>query len=116
MATTHHMAENPEHADHVGHKPAHHQASLASYFAVFFGLMIFTFLTVAASRIDMGALNTPVAMAIAIVKVTLVVLWFMHVIHSPKLTWIVILSSILWLGVLFVLTFSDYLTRSLSLY
>jgi caa(3)-type oxidase subunit IV len=46
----------------------------------------------------------------------MVILWFMHVIHSPKMTWIVVISSILWLGVLFVLTFSDYLTRGLSVY
>ena len=41
----------------------------------------------------------------------LVILWFMHVIHSPRLTWIVVIGSFLWLAVLFVLTFSDYLTR-----
>ena len=57
-----------------------------------------------------------VAMAIAVVKATVVILWFMHVIHSPRLTWIVVISSFLWLGVLFVLTFSDYLTRHWNIY
>jgi len=105
------MAHAPDHADHVGHAPKHHQASLITYFAVFFALMLGTILTVAASHVNMHQWNTPVALAIAIVKATLVILWFMHVAHSPRMTWIVVISSILWLGVLFVLTFSDYLTR-----
>lgn len=82
------------------------------YFGVFIALMVLTVLTVAASRIDIGALNTPLAMAIAIVKAALVILFFMHVIHSTRLTWVVILSSFLMLVVLFALTFADYLTRA----
>ena len=87
-----------------------------AYFLVFGALMVLTVLTVWVSRIDLGALNTGVAMAIAIVKALVVILWFMHVIHSPRLTWIVVISSFLWLAVLFVLTFSDYLTRHWNLY
>ena len=102
---------NPDHADHIGHAPAHHRSSLASYFAVFLTLMVLTVLTVWVSRIDLGALNTSVAMAIAIVKATVVILWFMHVIHSPRLTWIVVIASFLWLAVMFVLFFADYATR-----
>jgi cytochrome c oxidase subunit 4 len=97
--------------DHVGHAPAHHRSSLASYFAVFATLMILTILTVWVSRIDLGSLNTVVAMAIAIVKATVVILWFMHVIHSPRLTWIVVIAAFLWLAMMFVLFFADYATR-----
>ena len=97
--------------DHHGHRPAHHVASLGMYFGVFIALLVLTVLTVAASRVDIGALNTPLAMAIAIVKAALVILFFMHVIHSSRLTWVVVVSSFLWLAVLFVLTFADYLTR-----
>lgn len=46
----------------------------------------------------------------------LVILFFMHVIHSTRLTWVVVIGAFLWLGVLFVLTFADYLTRMWSLY
>lgn len=106
----------PDHETYTGHAAPHHQAPLFAYFAVFFALMILTILTVWVSRIDLGAMNTMVAMAIAVVKATVVILWFMHVIHSPRLTWIVVIASFLWLGVLFVLTFSDYLTRAWSLY
>ena len=108
---TQEQGHQPDHETYTGHAAPHHQAPLGMYFAVFFGLMILTVLTVWVSRIDLGAMNTAVAMAIAIVKATLVILWFMHVIHSPRMTWIVVISSFLWLGVLFVLTFSDYLTR-----
>lgn len=112
MADTHH----PDHETYSGHAAPHHQAPLFAYFAVFIALMVLTVLTVWVSRIDLGAWNTLVAMAIAVVKATVVILWFMHVIHSPRLTWIVVISSFLWLGVLFVLTFSDYLTRAWNIY
>jgi cytochrome c oxidase subunit 4 len=111
------MAHHPDHSDHIGHAPAHHQSSLLSYFLVFAALMILTIVTVAVSRVDLGhTTNTLIAMGIAVVKATVVILWFMHVIHSPRLTWIVVVASFLWLGVLFVLTFSDYLSRAVSLY
>ena len=109
------MAHQPDHETYTGHAAPHHQAPLGMYFAVFFGLMILTLLTVWISRIDLGTMNTAVAMAIAIIKALLVILWFMHVIHSPRMTWIVVMASFLWLAVLFVLTFSDYLTRHWSM-
>ena len=99
-----------------GHGPTHHVSSLAMYFGVFIALMVLTALTVWISRIELGPWNVPVAMAVAIVKATLVILFFMHVLHSTRLTWVVVIASFLWLGVLFVLTFSDYLTRGWLLY
>ena len=98
------------------HAPTHHVTSLPVYIGIFVALMILTGLTVAVSRVDVGALNTPIALAIAVIKATLVVLFFMHVIHSTRLTWVVIISSFLWLGLLFVLSFADYLTRDWLLY
>ncbi|MFP5247365.1 MAG: cytochrome C oxidase subunit IV family protein, partial [Thermoanaerobaculia bacterium] len=78
---------------------------------------VLTILTVWVSRIDLGhGMNTLVAMAIAIVKATVVILWFMHVIHSPRMTWIVVISSFLWLAVMFALFYSDYLTRGWAIY
>ena|SRR5687768_12896851 len=106
----------PDHETYSGHAAPTHQAPLAAYFLVFGALMVLTLVTVWVSRIDLGELNTAVAMAIAIVKATVVILWFMHVIHSPRLTWIVVLSSFLWLAVMFVLFFSDYLTRDWNIY
>jgi cytochrome c oxidase subunit 4 len=81
------------------------------YYTVFGLLMLCTYLTVQAAFIDLGVLNTVVALAIAVFKATIVVLFFMHVKYSTRLTWAVVLGSIFWLGILIVLTLSDYLTR-----
>lgn len=104
-----------DHETYRGHAAPHHQASLVSYFAIFFALMILTAITVWISRIDLGAMNTLVAMVVAIIKALLVILWFMHVIHSPRMTWVVVIGSFLWLAVMFALFFSDYLTRGWSI-
>ena len=53
----------------------------------------------------------PLALGIAVVKAVLVLLFFMHLLHSTRLTWVVIGASLFWLGILMVLTLSDYLTR-----
>jgi cytochrome c oxidase subunit IV len=96
---------------HTSHAPEVHVGSLTMYFSVFFALAIGTILTVMASRFDLGMWNTPIALIIATIKAVLVILFFMHAIHSTRLTWVVIIASFLWLAVFFVLTFTDYLTR-----
>jgi cytochrome c oxidase subunit IV len=102
------MAE--EHAPHI------HVTPMWIYIAVFLALAAGTLLTWWVSTIEMGVWNTPIALVIATIKALLVILFFMHVIHSPRLTWVVIVASFLWLGVLFVLTFADYLTRVWKIY
>jgi len=91
-------------------------ATLKSYFAVFGSLIALTALTVGAALIHLPAslegLHTPIAFAIAGVKALLVLLFFMHLWHSPKLIWLVAFSALLWLAIMFVLTFADYWTRS----
>jgi len=82
------------------------------YYLVFAVLMAFTYITVQAAFIDLGALNTVVALAVAVFKASLVVLFFMHVKYSTNLTWAVVGGSVLWLGILLALIFSDYLTRA----
>jgi len=81
------------------------------YYLVFAALMVGTYLTVQAAYFDLGAFNTVVAVGIALIKATLVVLFFMHAKYSTRLTWGVVAGSLFWLGILLVLTFSDYLTR-----
>jgi cytochrome c oxidase subunit 4 len=81
------------------------------YYVIFGLLMLCTYLTVQAAFIDLGALNTLVALGIAVFKATIVVLFFMHAKYSTKLTWAVVFGSIFWLGILLVLTYGDYLTR-----
>ncbi len=86
------------------------------YIAVFLALAAGTLLTWWVSTQEFGMWNTPIALIIATIKAVLVILFFMHVIHSTRLTWVVIIASFLWLGVLFVLTFADYLTRMWKIY
>ena len=82
------------------------------YYLIFAALMAGTAVTVAVAFLDLGAFNVVVALTIAVVKATLVVLFFMHVRYSSRLTWAVVFGSVFWLGILLALTFSDYLTRA----
>ena len=51
------------------------------------------------------------ALAIATLKATLVVLYFMHARYSPKRTQLVIICAVFWLAIMLALTLSDYTTR-----
>jgi cytochrome c oxidase subunit 4 len=86
------------------------------YYTIFAILMFCTYLTVQIAFFDLGALNVVAALAIAVFKATLVVLFFMHVKYSTRLTWAVIAGSIFWLGILLALTMGDYLTRGWRTY
>jgi cytochrome c oxidase subunit 4 len=86
------------------------------YYGVFAALMVGTFITVSVAFFDLGPLNAVVALTIAVVKATLVVLYFMHVRYSTRLTWAVVLGSVFWLGILLALTLGDYLTRAWRTY
>jgi cytochrome c oxidase subunit 4 len=84
-----------------------------TYFLIFAALMAGTFLTVQVAFLDLGPFNTVVALTVAVVKAVLVVLFFMHVKYSPRLTRTVVVGSVFWLLILIGLTMSDYVTRSL---
>ena len=81
------------------------------YYTIFLALMVCTAITVGVAFVDLGPMNAVVAMTIAVLKATLVVLFFMHVKYSPKLTWTVILGSVFWLVIMLALTMNDYFTR-----
>jgi cytochrome c oxidase subunit 4 len=81
------------------------------YYAVFAALIVGTALTVAVAFVDLGALNNVLMLGIAITKATLVVLFFMHVRWSTRLTWVVAASGFVWLLILFSLTMMDYVSR-----
>jgi cytochrome c oxidase subunit IV len=93
-----------------------HIVSTRVYYLIFAALMVGTAITVGVAFIDLGPLNAVVALTIAVIKATLVVLFFMHVRYSTKLTWAVVVASVFWLGILLALTFSDYLTRAWRTY
>ncbi|HEY8132262.1 MAG TPA: cytochrome C oxidase subunit IV family protein [Thermoanaerobaculia bacterium] len=88
-----------------------HIAPARSYVLIFALLMVFTAITVAVAFTNLGAFNFPVAISIAIVKATLVILFFMHVKYSSHLTKLIIGSGVFLLLVMFSLTMTDYLSR-----
>ena len=88
-----------------------HVVPLRIYFVIFASLMILTAATVTVAYLDLGLLNTIVALSIAVIKAALVILYFMHVRYSPSLTKLVVAGSFLWLFILLSITMSDYLSR-----
>ena len=82
-----------------------------TYYIIFGILMLCTYITVQVAFFDLGAFNIVAALAIAVLKATLVVLFFMHVRWSTRLTWVVVCSGFFWLLILFGLTMTDYLSR-----
>jgi cytochrome c oxidase subunit 4 len=89
-----------------------HVVSRKVYFVIFGALMVGTALTVWIANYDLGRWNAIVALSIAVFKATLVVLYFMHVRYSSKLTWVFVGAGIIWLIILFAFTLSDYMTRA----
>ncbi len=91
---------------------SHHGPPLAAYFAVFGALVALTIVTVWAAGQDFGALNTAVAVGIAVLKATLVVLIFMHVKWGTKLVQLYVVAGVVFLLILIAITMSDYVSRS----
>lgn len=109
------MADNSSAHSASEHSAEHHLVPLKYYYGVFGLLMALTALTVYVASFDLehiwGPLNIIVAMTIAVIKATAVVMIFMHVRWSSKLTQLIIVSGIFWLVILLVLTYTDYSVR-----
>jgi len=88
-----------------------HVQPVRVYFGIFAALMALTALTVGAAFLDLGPANNFVALTIAVVKSTLVILYFMHVKGNTKLVSVIILSGVFFLLVLFLFLAADYGTR-----
>ena len=82
-----------------------------TYFLIFAALLVLTTATWGVAYLPLGEWHTVLALAIAITKALLVLLFFMHLLHSTRLTWVVAAAGVFWLGIMLALTFSDYLTR-----
>jgi cytochrome c oxidase subunit 4 len=88
-----------------------HISPIGVYLAIFGALMVGTGLTVFAAFIDLGVFNFTVALTIAVVKATLVILFFMHVKYSSHLTKLTVAVGIFFLIILLALTMVDYMSR-----
>ena len=89
----------------------HAHPSPKLYFLVFATLIVLTGVTVWVAYLDLGPLNTVVALTIAVCKTLLVILYFMHVRYSSRLTWVFASAGFFWLAILLAFTMSDLRTR-----
>jgi len=92
-----------EHSEHI--------VSPKVYAAVLTALLVGTVLTVEAAKVDLGRLNIVAALGIATIKMTLVILFFMHGKYSARRTKLVIVAGFFWLAIMLGLTLADYSTR-----
>ena len=100
---------------------AEHIVPKRIYFAIWIALLVLTVVTAYVSTLNLHvvwglhdiSLNAVVALLIASLKASLVVLFFMHVKYSPRLTAVVVFAGVFWLLILMTLSMADYLTRGL---
>ena len=97
------------HGEHLEHTP--HVVPVSTYVGVFIALLVGTGLTTAVAYVDLGRWNTVVALVIAVTKMLLVILFFMHVKYNPGLTRIIIVGAFFWLGIMICFSMADELTR-----
>lgn len=101
------------------HTEGHHVVPLSVHGRVFAALMVLLIITLAAAAVDFhkvlgpsfGWLNISIAVFIAVVKAALVILYFMHVRYSSRMTWVFAGAAFVFVGIMFGLTLSDYFTR-----
>src|SRR6266404_3837782 len=92
-----------EHSEHI--------VSPKVYAAILTALLVGTVVTVQAAKVDLGPWNIVLALAIAVTKMTLVILFFMHGKYSSRRTQLVIVAGFFWLAIMLGLTLQDYSTR-----
>jgi cytochrome c oxidase subunit 4 len=88
-----------------------HTDSVTTYTLVFVALLVLTGVTTAVAYVDLGPFSVVAALAIAVVKMLLVALFFMHLRHSTTLTRIVVIGGLLWLAILIGLSMADFVSR-----
>ncbi len=96
-------------------EPTHHAEHIVSpkvYGVIFASLLFLTALTVAASYVDLYAFNVVVALAIACIKAVLVILFFMHVKYSSRLTKLTVAAGFFTFLVLITMSMTDYISRA----
>ena len=90
---------------------ANHVVPVKLYVTIVGCLFSLTVITVLAAFVDLGVLNTPLALGVAILNATLVVLFFMHVRYNTPLMWVFAAAGFFMLLILLALLMQDYLTR-----
>lgn len=88
-----------------------HVVPVKTYVLILAILLVLTMITVRVAFMNLGVLNNIAALTIAVIKMVLVILYFMHLRHSSRLTWLVVAAGFVWLGILISLTMNDYVSR-----
>lgn len=91
-----------------------HVSPKSLYYSIFGALMVLTAITVFAAFVNLGPMNAPIALGIATFKATLVVLFFMHVKYSSRLTKLVVATSLFFLAILLGEMMMDYASRGMG--
>ncbi|HEY2389287.1 MAG TPA: cytochrome C oxidase subunit IV family protein [Candidatus Binatia bacterium] len=98
--------------DHAAASTAHdHVVPLSVYFGIFATLLVLTGVTTAVAFVDLGRMNVFVALTIAVVKASLVLLYFMHLRYTARLTPLMVAIAFFWLAIMIVLTMADFVSR-----
>ncbi|PMP80789.1 MAG: oxidase, partial [Chloroflexus aggregans] len=111
------MAEHHAHSHTHYHGAGHAHISRGTYYRVFVALMVLMVLTVVAWWVEKNLITMPgwlavtIAMSIAIAKTVLIVIYFMHVKVSSRITQIYAAGAFVWLLILFLITMGDYIAR-----
>ena len=88
-----------------------HVMPIGMYVKVFAALLVGTAITVSVAFLNLGPFNNVVALGIAGIKATIVILFFMHAKYSTRLTKLVIVSGFFWLLILIAFTLADFGSR-----
>jgi cytochrome c oxidase subunit 4 len=100
-------------------EPTHHEGHIVSprvYGVIFGALLVLTATTVGASYLELGQFNVIVALAIACIKAVLVILFFMHVKYSSRLTKLTVAAGFFTFFVLITMSMTDYISRAWGLW
>ncbi len=91
-------------------------AATSGYFAIFFVIAALIFVAIGVSFLNLGANAIFFNLLIAAVQASLLGYYFMHLKEAERLTWLVVGSGLFWLGIMFVLLLTDYVTRYMRAY
>jgi cytochrome c oxidase subunit 4 len=108
-SATHGHGGGHGHDAHGAHE--HHIVPVSTYLGVITFLMVLLILTLVAAYFDLGALNLPIAMIIAVAKAGAVMYYFMHLKWSSPLVRLFALIAFGFLSVLFLFSLNDYVAR-----
>jgi len=86
--------------------------SRSTYFKTFLGLLALTLLTTGLGFLDLGSLNTAVAVLLAAVKACLIAAFFMHGLHESKTVRVIMMAGVIWLLIMISLTVVDFMSRA----